>query len=78
MRASPGRGRGQTLGSETPVHPDPGPVPLVLPHLGLLSQYVLTGNPVVQTLPHQHAKLYLGPRPPLGQAIFSQLPCFGV
>ena len=38
----------------------------------------LVGEPLPQAGTGQYAELDLRPRPPPGQAMFSQLPCFGV
>ena len=39
---------------------------------------LLAGEPLLQAAAGQDAELDLRPRPPPGQAMFSQLPCLGV
>ena len=39
---------------------------------------LLAGEPLLQAGAGQYAELDLRPRPPPGQAMFSQLPCLGV
>ena len=76
--ASLGRHQGQALDAEAPVDGDPRLVSLQFQGVDLPAERFLVGEPLPQAGTGQYAELDLRPRPPPGQAMFSQLPCFGV
>ena len=66
------------LGIELPVDGGSGGVTLRDQGLDFPPQGFLVGEPLLQAGEGQDTELDLRPRPPPGQAIFSQLPCLGV
>ena len=66
------------LGVEPPIDDGLGGVALPNQGLDLPPESLLIGEPLPQAGAGQYAELDLRPRPPPGQAIFSQLPCLGV
>ena len=65
-------------GIEAPVDGGSGGVALRDQSIDFPPEGLLAGEPLLQAAAGQYAELDLRPRPPPGQAMFSQLPCLGV
>ena len=76
--ASPGRHQGQALDAEAPVDAGLSLVSFQFQGVDLPAEGFLVREALPEATAGENAELDFCPRPPPGQAIFSQLPCLGV